>query len=527
VSSGFATRWLHGVAAGLALATTLGVAAQTADADLGKRIYREGVLSSGQPLRATVSGDVSLTGAAVACVNCHRRAGMGAIEAGLVVTAVSGGELFRARTSGYAPRPAYTDESLARMLREGIDAAGRHTDPLMPLYDLPDEELRLLVAYLSSLSAGSSPGVSDEEIRFATVVAGEVEPGASGAMLDVLRAFFDEKNRLTRNDERRRESGPFFRDYRDKAFRVWALDVWEITGPPESWPDQLGRRYQERPVFALVSGIAAGPWEPIHRFAEENELPSLLPNTDLPALEENGYYTLYFSQGVALEAGALARHLSEGGADRILQVYRPESPGHEAALPQSGDVAVADWSPTPSSPLSVDQLADEIQAAGATSIVLWLGREDLQGLRAWEPDARQTVYVSATLIDESFDELPEGLRVRAFAVDPFTPPDERERRMARVRGWLANRHIESPHTRIQAQTYFACMMAGGTLTRLRRNFYRDYFMDSLEHADRMAAYAVSFPRLSFGPGQRYLAKGAHIVPLGGDSGWERATWVIP
>jgi len=499
----------------------------------GKRIYREGILPSGQPIVAMVQGDVPLSGSTVACVNCHRRAGMGAIEANRVVVPVSGGELFSPRDTGYRPRPAYTDESLAVALREGVDPAGQPIDPLMPVYDVSDGDLRQLIAYLRTLSVEYSPGVTDEEIRFATVVAGGVEAASVEAMLDTLNAFFDEKNRRTRHEVSRLQRGPFFRDYKYKAYRHWTLDAWTFEGPPESWREQLERRYRERPVFALVGGLAVGSWEPIHRFCEDRELPSLLPNTDLPALEENAYYTLYYSQGLALEARVLARQLAASGHPRVLQAYRPDSPGAAAARALedawragSGDAELLEWPMVPSSPLRRG-LEDEVRRTGASVVVLWLGRGDLAGLREWAPTPDLRVYLSSTLLGGSFAEVPTALTRQALGLHPFTRPAEAERRSMRIRGWLRSRGIEGPHFRIRAQSYFACMLVGDALARIKRYFFRDYLMDSLEHADRMAAYSASYPRLSFGPGQRYLSKGAYVVPLSDDSGWERAEWVIP
>src|SRR5204862_3411927 len=66
-----------------------------ADADLGRRIYREGILASGAPLLATSKGDLKLEGTAASCANCHRRSGYGCTEGGTLVPDITARSLFR------------------------------------------------------------------------------------------------------------------------------------------------------------------------------------------------------------------------------------------------------------------------------------------------------------------------------------------------------------------------------------------------------------------------------------------------
>jgi mono/diheme cytochrome c family protein len=505
---------------------------------IGRRLYREGLLASGQPVEATVQGDVPVDGTQFTCVSCHRRAGMGAIEADRVVAPVSGQELYRPRESGYEPRPAYTDETLARVLREGIDPAGRAMDPLMPLYELPDREMAGLIAYLKTLSAEFSPGVTDEEIRFATVIAGDVDPALEKAMLDVLETFFDEKNRRTRHEVRRLEAGPWIRDYKYKAYRFWVFEPWRLKGPPQTWPAQLEEHYERRPAFALVSGVAAGDWRPIHDFCERRQIPCLLPNTDWPVTSGDDYYTMYFSKGLTLEAQAITRHLSEQpAAVRTLHVFREDGSGSAAARAsrlaarEHESVSTVDWVLAPRERLSAHRLDERLDESGANAAMLWLGQEDLAELGpGFELGSGARIYLSSTLLDGDVSALPDTMRARSSAVHPYTLPEELKSRAGRVRGWLRSRKIDGPHERVRAQTYFACMMVGDALGHIKRYFYRDYFMDSLEHADRMAVYSAFYPRLSFGPGQRYLAKGCYVVPLGGDreqAPSARTSWVVP
>lgn len=55
-----------------------GAASGTGDlVEQGRRIYQEGILGSGKDLEGSRAGNVKLKGVQAACVNCHKRSGMG------------------------------------------------------------------------------------------------------------------------------------------------------------------------------------------------------------------------------------------------------------------------------------------------------------------------------------------------------------------------------------------------------------------------------------------------------------------
>ncbi|MEM7357343.1 MAG: hypothetical protein AAF657_41395, partial [Acidobacteriota bacterium] len=138
------------------------------DAELGRRIYREGSLPSGQPVEGTVVGDVNLRGAQVSCTACHRRSGFGTSEGGAFVPPIVApwlfgtdppgradlfsklfqevqGEQVRAKLRAQQVRPPYSAPSLAAALRDGRDPNGRPFDAVMPRYRLSDADMAHLV----------------------------------------------------------------------------------------------------------------------------------------------------------------------------------------------------------------------------------------------------------------------------------------------------------------------------------------------------------------------------------------------
>lgn len=498
-------------------------------------MYREGILPDGGIMSGTVAGDVRLTGAQVICGACHRRSGLGAAEGQEVAPAVVGKILYeplRIPTSRtpLAPmqRSAYTDATLKRAIREGIDADGKPLDPLMPRYALSDADLDLLLAYLKSLSLSPSPGVTETEIHFATILAGDVDPATRKAFLDVFDNFLALKNTETRHEGARAANPPWHKEWIFGPYRKWRLHVWKLKGAPETWRAQLQRQYAEQPVFAVLSGLASGPWRPIHAFCEETELPCLFPVTDLPVVDDGDSYSVYFSRGMALEADSILSHLEDQGAldRRIVQVYRPEDPkSSEGAaelrqrLASRGrkveEVQLAD----PSSPEAGfwNSLAD---SGDEPVLVAWLGDKDLSNLWGSKVGAgRARVYLSTSLVDLDSEPVPLSARERLYFAHTRELPGGQARLLARSTGWLRAKGVYSPEAReAQGDAYFTLKMVGGALVQMRGFFLRDYLLERIEHMVDSANYTSVYPHVSLAPGQRFVSRSAYIAQLPVDGG---------
>lgn len=120
------------------------------DAHLGRSIYDKGIGRDGRDISAVVHGSVRLSGAAIACSGCHGGDGRGGGEAFIQAADIrwlSLSKPYPARRSGFA-EASYDEASFASALRTGITAAGRALDPAMPRFDLADDEIRGLIAYL-------------------------------------------------------------------------------------------------------------------------------------------------------------------------------------------------------------------------------------------------------------------------------------------------------------------------------------------------------------------------------------------
>jgi len=499
-------------------------------------------------MTATMMGDIPVTGEQLICGTCHRRSGLGSSEGQEVVPAITGELLYKPlRLPTSKPplppeqRPAYTDASLKAAIRNGVGANGEPLGAFMPRYSMQDNDLEILLDYIKSLPTYTAPGVTDEEIHFATIVTDGVSPAGRKAMEDVLHTFFAQKNVETRNESQRAEHAPWHKEWMFKPYRKWKLHVWELHGAQQGWESQLRAYYDEQPVFAVLNGLAEGSWAPIHDFCETERVPCLFPTTDLPVVDEADFYPLYLSKGMTLEAGAIDGHLNDGNAARlVVQVSRAgdaRSAAAAQALQSRFDGREARFEHVV---LESGQQADDafwqsvLDAADGNAIVLWLGAGDLESfwVVASAGKTPQRVYLSTTLFNISdFNDIPDALREHLLFVHPYELPDRLNRRLARSTGWLRAKRIYAPDERgIQANAYFTMKMTGEGLKHIRGFFNREYFIERIEHMVDNAIYTSVYPRISLAPNQRFVSKGSYIAQLdNGDKARLQAVsgWLIP
>ena len=499
----------------------------------GERMYETGRLAGGQVMVARAPGGPAVPGTTFACVGCHNRSGLLGMDESRSVLAINGLSLFRPRFPNYPGlseaerkellperyavkpvRPAYTDESLSRALREGVDPSGRTLGPSMPRYDLAPADLRCLVGYLHVLSVTPSPGVTDKTLNLATVITDEVPAADREAMATTLEWAASRHNNLGRTLGGSM-SGMLNMGIMRLAYRDWSVARWTLTGAPETWGAQLEAQYARTPVFALVGGISTRPWGPMHAFCEAKRLPCILPITELPPVAASGVYSLYFHRGVVQEGEAVARFLGElPEKQRPARVLEVVGPGLEGATAAEG--FRAEWrrrgNGAPESVPATDLAGLRGSVSASTAVVVWTGAESFEAVRALAPSKPAFVFMSSTLVGERLWELPPEARGYTYFSYPFRDPAA-NRVLPKMGGRPITiaREYRKNDRRIQARTTTAVQLLESRIGELERNFYRDYLIDLFHSMEE--SLTTDYPRLSFESGRTYGSDGCYMMQL--------------
>ncbi|MEM5448745.1 c-type cytochrome [Paraburkholderia guartelaensis] len=553
-----ATRWLAPCALLAALivpvheARCAPAAPPVATASAGQALYQQGVLGSGEALEAMHDGGVHLQGAAAACVNCHRRSGLGSREGNSSIPPISWRYLVEPRTQTpedrdlpYVPgmraeREPYTEATVARAIREGIDSEGKPLSSLMPQYALNDADMQALIGYLKQLDRRRPTGVTDTVLHFATIITPDADPVKRAGMLDVLTHYFADKNVFPLG------AVPPLRSSRKMMFMVnrrWELHVWELKGPPDTWGGQLTQFLARQPVFAVLSGLGGKNWAPIHDFCEQEAVPCLFPNVEVPIENDRDFYSVYFSKGVLLESELIAaRIVDETGAPQAQGTKEAKAPTHVWQVYRTGDngergaQSLATALAAHGIAVSNHALAPGEGIAGALHgiprsdvLVLWLRPPDIAAL-ARIPPATHTVFMSGLMGGLDSIPLPTSWRGVTRLAYPFDLPEGRRVRVDYAFGWFSIRQIPMVAPQVQADTYLACGLLAETLSHMVDAFVRDYLVERVQDMLERRILTGYYPRLTLAPGQTFASKGGYIVRFAGPDHIKLVAdgdWIVP
>lgn len=270
----------------------------------------------------------SLPSIRFACRRCHGRSAEGGREGATRAPPLDWPALTRA-TSG---RPAYDLASLRRLLVDGQGLSGQGIDPAMPRYDLDDERLRQLVAFLQALPALERRGVTADAVVFGVLSLPGSRAQAEGFAQGLAR--------------RLAEAGPIYQ-------RRLEVRVLEIAAETRTAIDTA---LDSSPVLAIVGLARLVPG--LLEAAARGGTPLLFPMVPIPVEADRGLV-----RGLAADETVLARALADRIASdgfRSVGVLAGEAGPSDTLLAALAERGLAIETPTASSREGNDEENEEV-----------------------------------------------------------------------------------------------------------------------------------------------------------------------
>jgi ABC-type branched-subunit amino acid transport system substrate-binding protein len=475
----------------------------------GKQIYFEGASPTGGEITAIVGAEgVSLPASAVPCASCHGSDGLGRPEGGVLPPDIRWNELTKVYGHVHEDgrkHPAFDQNSLARLIRTGLDPAGNRLDQSMPLYTMSVEDMDSLVAYLRFLEHDRDPGITDQRIQVATLLPLQGPRAALGqAMAQVMHAYFQEVNA---------RGGIFGR-------RLELLAI-PYGSSAEATLKSLGSAFQKERVFALVGAYTVGLDEQILERLREAKMPMIGPFTLNPGDAFLNADVFYIYPGFTEQAQALAAYavaLMKGGrgtlvlvgpegeqVDRLIAAVEKRLPGDRAFRSQTLRYQQGER--------DVAALAQSLQQAESDA-VLFLGNQTaLEALlnALAEINHYPGIFALSAFITRPLFEAPPAFSQRIYLAYPTLSSDVSQDGIDEYQR-LAEKHALPPgHLQGQIAALAAAKLFEEGLRGAGRSLNRERLVEAIEALYRYDTGLT--PPLTYGPNRRIGATGAYIMAV--------------
>lgn len=484
------------------------------DAEIrGKQIYIEGTSPRGGAINAIVGEEASLLpAAAIPCTNCHGYDGLGRPEGGVVPTDVRWSQLIK--TYGHVHEngrrhPAFDDNSVARSITAGIDPAANQLDRSMPIYQMSEEDLDDLVAYMKILEYDLDPGVEQDRVRVASLLPLQGSSGTLGqAMEQVLRAHFADVN----------EQGGVF----GRQIELVSVALGETSA--ESL-ENLQQAFDSRGIFALVGGYTIGLDDELLDMLRYENVPLVGPFTLNPGDELLDSAAFYLYSGFDEQVRVLADRAFEdvGEPERTLVA----SPG---SGPQAGLVSAVEdqfrhlGGEAPRTVTYVpgggdaEALAERVRSNDTGAVIFLGGQDDLDALlnALAERELAPRVYVLSSFLSRPLLDAPAAFDQRLYVAYPTHTSDITPQGRADYQD-LAKRHdLPTGHIQAQIAAYAAAQVFVEGLRRAGRDLARTRIVEGIEELYTFQTGLT--PPLTYGPNRRIGARGAHVLVVDLENG---------
>ncbi|MDQ3201739.1 MAG: ABC transporter substrate-binding protein [Pseudomonadota bacterium] len=466
----------------------------------GKRLYREGVSASGEPILARVgAADMLLPATSLPCANCHGADGLGRPEGGVRPPDISWSRL----SSTYGQQqingrdyPAYSDSSLARAIQQGRDPGNHRLDPAMPRFILSMKDQRNLTAYLKRVADDRDPGLTPESLHLGTLLPSEGPLAEEGATVAAV---------LKGSVARINEAGGLH----GRQVHLTIVD----PGPDRASAEQaLQRLIEQEQVFALIAPLAPALDTDLAQRLESAGIPLIGP-LSLLGNAQSSRQIFEPLPGLREQMIALADYAAE--RLRVLQgptlIIHPNDPTQRLAA-QNLARYLQDRAWQNVSLQTYDAAQDELPLGSRS--VFYLGNgSGFSKLAERLQSAGQVPYLFAASNQVAGDliQVPSGFSRRVFLAYPFVPSDwTLAGRMALTR-LREHQGLGGEYTVLQVGAYSSMLLFSEGMKQAGRDASREKLVNALEGLHDFETGLT--PLISFGPGRRLGLSGAHIVTV--------------
>ncbi|MGF6207759.1 ABC transporter substrate-binding protein [Pseudomonas frederiksbergensis] len=466
----------------------------------GKRLYREGLSGSGEPVMARVgAADIVLPASSLPCANCHGADGQGRAEGGVRppdlnwsrLSSIYGQQQVNGRSY-----PAYTEGSLARAIQEGRDPANNRLDPAMPRFVLSMKDQRDLSAYLKRLADDRDPGLDADSLHLGTLLPSQGPLSDEGATVAAV---------LKGSVARINETGGIH----GRTLRLTILDPGPDRASAEQALDQL---IEQEQVFALIAPLAPALDAELAARLERAGVPLIGP-LSLQGTTRTSRQIFEPLPGLREQLIALADYATENLRVRqgpTLIAY-PDDPGQRLAAQNLGQY-LQDHAWQDVRLQAYDSAQDEWPLGSRSVFYLGTGG-GFSRLAERLQTAGQLPYLFAASNQVAGDllQVPSGFSRRVFLAYPFVPSDWTASGRTALTMLREHQGLGGEHAVLQVGAFSSMLLFSEGMKQAGRDASREKLISALEGLHDFATGLT--PLISFGPGRRLGLSGAHIVTV--------------
>jgi ABC-type branched-subunit amino acid transport system substrate-binding protein len=473
----------------------------------GKAFYLRGESSSGQEITALM-GDIDVPASSLTCAGCHGARAEGKTEGGVTAGNLTWShltKLYGHNDEGDRKHPAFSESTFTRTVTAGLDPAGNKLAVAMPRYQMPQQNMADLIAYLKRIETDFDPGISETNIVIGTLLPdkGPLD-GPAQSMGDVLQAYFAEVN----------NGGGIYN--RKIELRV-------MHGDSRLAVSNLAHLIDDEQVFAIVSGLTAGAEEGVASLIREKEVPLIGPSTLLPqrGLPLNRYI-FYLLSGLKEQASALVISAAkkQDGRNARVAILSPDVEFDRtiaATMEEQAKKLHLNSATTTyyvHDKFSAPRYVGDLNQQGIDTIFFLGSGTEAAALLSeaasigWTP----SIYMLGSLVGQNIsDAVTRRMKHKVFLAFPTVPADVSASGAAEYTGLLQRNRLDTNHAAAKASAIAAARILVHALELCGKDLSRERLVTVLEG---LYEYDTGLmPKITFGPNRRIGALGAYVVTL--------------